>query len=359
MNGGRGAHGLGRRLLMPALPRTRCDRLLRLVLQLRAEGRLTGKQLSERLDANLRTVMRDMAPLQELGLPLSPALGRRGGYRLLADDALTPLALCGQETMFRAVLAWALYASAEPAGEAFFDCLSPEEQLTIRLIRSRVYSPAAELNASFAPAKLPSQIVHALLRNQVLQLRLQLDCPAAAPGAKRQTRGPSQRQSQRWITFHPFGAVLSRQRWYLVGQSGLAIRKVRVDQIGEFRATADRFRVPADFSLRDWWAANQDGRPKARVLLRIASAQVEELLGWLDGPEARVLPGRETLVSLYAQDWQSLVPFILSCGGDVIVEEPAELRAAVLQNASAMVRNYSVKVAQFASPRLPEKRASA
>ena len=62
----------------------RADRLLSILLQLQASGRLTGKELAGRLEVSERTVHRDMEALSAAGVPVFALRGAQGGWQL--DD---------------------------------------------------------------------------------------------------------------------------------------------------------------------------------------------------------------------------------------------------------------------------------
>ncbi len=60
----------------------RADRLLSLVLQLQVYGRMTGKDLAEKLEVSERTVHRDMEALSASGVPVFAVRGAGGGWQL-------------------------------------------------------------------------------------------------------------------------------------------------------------------------------------------------------------------------------------------------------------------------------------
>jgi predicted DNA-binding transcriptional regulator YafY len=61
----------------------RTDRLLNLLLLLHNGGRLTTRQLAERLEVSTRTVMRDIDALSTAGVPVYAVRGPQGGFEIL------------------------------------------------------------------------------------------------------------------------------------------------------------------------------------------------------------------------------------------------------------------------------------
>ena len=63
----------------------KAERLLSILLLLQARGRLTGRELAERLEVSGRTVHRDMEALGAAGVPVFALRGARGGWQLDED----------------------------------------------------------------------------------------------------------------------------------------------------------------------------------------------------------------------------------------------------------------------------------
>ncbi|MFC9892614.1 helix-turn-helix transcriptional regulator [Nocardia sp. NPDC127579] len=83
----------------------RTDRLYAIVEELRAVApRLrTARQLAQRHSVSLRTIERDIAALQQAGIPIYADVGRRGGYALEKSMSLPPLNFTAAETVALAV----------------------------------------------------------------------------------------------------------------------------------------------------------------------------------------------------------------------------------------------------------------
>src|SRR6266540_6780112 len=76
---------------------TPASRLLELLELLQAQALVTGREIADRLAVDRRTVRRDVATLQELGIPVEGERGVGGGYRLRPGFRLPPLMLSEDE----------------------------------------------------------------------------------------------------------------------------------------------------------------------------------------------------------------------------------------------------------------------
>ncbi|MCP2288936.1 helix-turn-helix transcriptional regulator [Nocardia amikacinitolerans] len=83
----------------------RTDRLYAIVEELRAiSPRLrTARELAGRYEVSVRTIERDIAALQQAGIPIYADVGRRGGYALEKSMSLPPLNFTPAETVALAV----------------------------------------------------------------------------------------------------------------------------------------------------------------------------------------------------------------------------------------------------------------
>src|SRR5260370_16247347 len=63
----------------------RADRLLSILLILQAHGRMTARELAQRLEVSERTIHRDMEALSTAGIPVTAERGIGGGWNLMEN----------------------------------------------------------------------------------------------------------------------------------------------------------------------------------------------------------------------------------------------------------------------------------
>src|SRR5213079_2044151 len=66
---------------------------------LQSRAHMSGPELAERLEVDLRTVRRYITMLQDLGIPVAATRGRHGGYRLRPGFRLPPLVFSDDEAL--------------------------------------------------------------------------------------------------------------------------------------------------------------------------------------------------------------------------------------------------------------------
>ena len=74
-------------------------RLLELLELLQARPLITGREISDRLEIDARTVRRYVEALQRLGIPVEGQRGVGGGYRIRPGYRLPPLMLTDDEAV--------------------------------------------------------------------------------------------------------------------------------------------------------------------------------------------------------------------------------------------------------------------
>ena len=207
-------------------------RLLELLELLQAQPLITGREISDRLEVDPRTVRRYVEALQDLGIPIEGQRGVGGGYRIRPGFRLPPLMLTDDEAVAVALGVQAagrrrLSGSAEAVEGALVKI-----HRVLRVWRGRRVE-ALEETLDFtssarrgAPVKGETVLVLAEAIRRRHRLRMTY-------------RAFSGDETRRELS--PHGLVVHSGRWYLAGYDHLRedLRTFRVDRMLRLRVTRD------------------------------------------------------------------------------------------------------------------------
>ncbi|MCI3270025.1 YafY family protein [Streptomyces cylindrosporus] len=211
----------------------RTDRLYALVEELRAAAPRprSARTLAARFEVSVRTIERDLAALQQSGVPVYAEPGRRGGYALDRQRTLPPLTITPAEATALAVGLHAL------AGTPFAADARSALQKVLAVMPERERAAAAEMTGrvqllvpparAARPAEpvVPAPLREALTAGRVLRLEY-----TDAEGT------PTTREVE------PIAFLGGDEHWYLAGWCRLreAPRGFRLDRIRAVRALEER-----------------------------------------------------------------------------------------------------------------------
>ncbi|SEG14156.1 Predicted DNA-binding transcriptional regulator YafY, contains an HTH and WYL domains [Thermomonospora echinospora] len=198
----------------------RTDRLYAIVEELRASAprRRTARELARRYEVSVRTIERDIAALQQAGVPIYADVGRRGGYTIDKAMTLPPLNFTPAEAVAVAValgrFEGAPFAEASRSALAKIVGAMPErDAAAARELAGRV---RLMRRADAEPARIPPPIEQAVLARRVLRIRYE----------DRDGVTTEREVEPIVVTGGPFG-------WYLIGWCRLRedTRVFRLDRI--------------------------------------------------------------------------------------------------------------------------------
>jgi predicted DNA-binding transcriptional regulator YafY len=294
-------------------------RVLTVLEILQAREQVSGSELAERLEVDLRTVQRYITRLQDLSIPVESVRGVGGHYRLKPGFRLPPLMFTEEEAF---AVALGLRA--------------------LRHLGLAAFAPATE----GASAKL-GRVLPGSLRDSV---RTVDEVVALEPGpwtvstsAESLIRVAIAIRARRLLAFHylahsgatsqrhvePYGVLHMDGRWYVVGRCLMrqALRTFRLDRITELRQQDGTFERPADFDIRAYIN-------KAMPFVQ-SKYQVEV---WLDLPiqevQKHVAPWRitateengGTVLTCGRDELTYFAAMLLAFGCRIVVRRPLELR---------------------------------
>jgi len=222
----------------------RADRLLSMLLLLQAHGRLTGRELAERLEVSERTVHRDMESLSASGVPVFAIRGVQGGWQLEASwrtqvPGLDEAELRGLLMAQPRVIGDARLASAaERALEKLMAALPTSMREQAASIRQRLYIDTGGWRPSQENLSMLPIVQQAVSRDRKLAI---VYCK------------PNGERSER--TVDPLGLVAKGSAWYLVAHTAAGMRTFRVSRIEQATPLNQACKRPHDFNLASYWTS--------------------------------------------------------------------------------------------------------
>ena len=305
-------------------------RVLTVLEILQARDFVTGAELAERLEVDLRTVQRYIVRLKDLNIPIDSSRGVGGAYRLRPGFRVPPLLLTNEEAL---ALSLGLHA--------------------LRQVGLSAFAPATESVLAKLGRVLPEALSQSIRTVEDVVafepgpwvVSTPVDCLICAATAIRTCRrvrfayqAHSGAASRREI--EPYGVLHTDGRWYLIGYCMLrrAIRTFRLDRVAEIALCRGTFRRPADFDAGKYL--------KERMPFVQSDYQIDV---WVDMPieeaERTFAPWRiateqvdgGTRLRCGRDRLEMFAAMLLSLGCKIVVNSPEELRATFTELARRAV----------------------
>jgi predicted DNA-binding transcriptional regulator YafY len=294
-------------------------RVLAVLEILQARERVSGADLAERLEVNLRTVQRYIARLQDLCIPVESVRGVGGFYRLKPGFRLPPLMFTDEEAFALMLglrglrhLGLSAFAPATEGAAAKLGRVLPEAlRDSVRMVDEVV---ALEPGPWVISTPAESLIrVSAAIR---VRHRIAFDYASHAGVASRRE-------------IEPYGLCHMDGRWYMAGRCLLrkALRTFRLDRVSRLDAGDQVFERPGNFDITAYLR---------QAMPFVQSAYHVEV--WLELPvveaQARFAPHRVmireenggTTLRCGRDNLETFAAMLLSAGCRVVVREPRELK---------------------------------
>lgn len=303
----------------------RTDRLLGILLYLQAHGRATAAELAQHFEVSRRTMLRDMEALSQQGVPLEAESGPGGGYRLMRGYFLPPLVFGPDE-------AWALMAGLQN--------LLAHGGVPHRASLVQVYEKVAavlDIKTRQSAERMAKRIgIHVVDTDPGPWL--DLIAQAVLEGASltfqyESKEGALQREVDPYLLYSRAGI------WYLQGFCHLrrGMRIFRTDRIQSLALSGRRFTPPPDVSVHDPYAYRvppQGAQPNLRLR---CTAEGQRILSSYADWAGAINPDGTVVKWVPPSQFPFIARFLIGCGPNVVVEEPAELRRLMVELAESII----------------------
>jgi predicted DNA-binding transcriptional regulator YafY len=307
------------------------DRLLSVLLLLQAKGRVTERELAERLEVSQRTVHRDMEALSAARVPISAVRGAQGGWELekgwrtqvpgLDEGELRALLMAQPRALGHSRLA----AAAESALNKLMAALPVPMQARAAAMRERMHVDPTGWRGSGEDLSMLATVQEAVAADRKLAFDY--------------TRADGQKAPR---TVEPLGVVAKGLTWYLVARGANGMRTYRVSRMAAVTVLAAGFERPAGFDLTEYWKEStarfgEQRRFEARLCVTVGAARRLAEWGVAGTAEnAAELPeGWVTLTAGFADEGEARF-LVLGMGSRVKVIAPEGFRQAITDEVRAV-----------------------
>jgi predicted DNA-binding transcriptional regulator YafY len=301
-------------------------RVLALLETLQDRGLVTAEELAERLGTDTRTVRRYVTALREMDIPVRTERGRYGGYRLARGYRLPPLMLGDDEAVAVAVALAAAGDTEDPAEP------SPAARALVKLNRVLPSALRERVNALVAGTSVVADRRPSVQPEPEVALTL-----AAAVRARRRVRLDHRGLAR---DVDPYGLVVHRRRWYLVGHDHLRgeVRTYRVDRVERAGELPQRFSPPDGFDVvKHVMQGLTFGAwtHRTEVWLDTDLETAQRHLPTTAG-DLRIDPAGGVVLASGAEDLVSMARMLSGLPWGFAVREPAELVQAIHKHYEAL-----------------------
>ena len=306
-------------------------RVLAVLALLQSHGRLTGAQMAQRLEVNVRTVRRYITILQDLGIPIAAERGRAGSYELTAGFKLPPMMFTNDEALALAIgLLMARHLGLAETTPSIESARAKLEQVMPLELRRRLQAltNTVTLDMDVPPGGSPASVLLAMSSAAQQQRRVRM-------------RYRSRANSETERDLDPYGLAFHQGGWYVVGFCGLrrGLRSFRLDRVAQVELTETPFERPANFDALAYLVHSVATLPRLfvfEVLLKtdLVTAQAEsfDMLGVLEPqPDGVLLRGS-------ADDLDWLARMLARFSFEFTIILPEALRTALHRRAEILLQ---------------------
>ncbi len=307
-------------------------RVLAVLALLQAHGRMSGSELAQRIEVNIRTLRRYIIMLQDLGIPIESERGRNGAYVLSAGFKLPPMMFTNEEALALTVGLISArrlnLADTDRAIESAFVKLERVMPLDLKN-RVRALTETITLDPGIAPSTPPGEVILSSMSSAAqLQQRVHIQYhPNQGEDTERD--------------FDPYGLTYYLNKWYVVGYCHLRndLRSFRLDRITQVKEVNMHFERPEGFDPLAHMMQAIATMPRKyafEVFLKteFATAQKEvfDVLGVLEVDKDGVIM-RGSVEDL---NWLARQLSVFSF--DFVVNEPEELKAELKKHSTKLAK---------------------
>ncbi|WP_145147860.1 YafY family protein [Paenibacillus xylanexedens] len=316
------------------------DNMLAILWMLNSGTKVTAKQMSEKLEINIRTVYRYIDALCTSGVPIISDTGHNGGYSLLNQHIKAPLLFDIEEK--KALLQAAVFAkeAGYPLSEALDNATSKLKMYSNEEQEDTLRRHLAGFNVINRMGDPSVQPILAELEQAVAN-----DCSVEIDYRRSGEEQPKNR------IINPYGMVYWNNKWYTIAFCHLRkeFRSFRADRILRIKPTSLRFERSEAFSAREYFMQNllPDVVGKEGLISLVIKGRSEALddlgLHWFMGHYLKERTPNQAIFLFEEESIHTYVPyFLLSYGKSIQVIEPQHVKDRLVAMVSELMEYYQL-----------------
>ncbi|MCM3738072.1 YafY family transcriptional regulator [Bacillus cytotoxicus] len=316
------------------------DNVLAILWMLNSGEKITAKQISEKLEMNIRTVYRYIDTLSTSGVPIISDTGHNGGYTLLNTFIEAPLFFDSEEqtSLFHAAI------FAEEAGYYGGEALN------------RAISKLGKYSNQEQETKISQHLTSLEVINRTSSLSVEPFLKeleqAVADGYSVKIRyHKSGEEQSKYRLVDPYRIIYWNNKWYMIGFCHLRndIRSFRVERIESLMLTGNKFSLPENFSARDFFLKNllptiEDKKGIISLVISGNKSTLNDLCQhWFLGNYLHEQTSNQAVFLLEKDIIHTYVPYLLlPYGKSIQIIEPISLKKSLIEVLSELIQFHQV-----------------
>lgn len=315
------------------------DNMLAILWMLSSGKKVTAKQISEKLEMNIRTVYRYIDTLSTSGVPIISDTGYNGGYTLLNKFIEAPLFFDAEEQTSLVHAAVFAEEAGYYGGEALNRAISKLSNYSNQGQETKINQHLTSL-----------EVINRVRFRTIKPYLKDLEQTIANGYSVKILYHKSGEDKSKYRLVDPYRIIYWNNKWYMIGFCHLRnnIRSFRVDRIESLVITENKFNHPEDFSARDFFLKNLVPTEYNQELIPLVVNGSKSTLDdvcqhWFLGNYLQERTSNQAIFLLEKNILHTYVPYLLlPYGKSIQVIEPISFKKKLIEVLSELIKFHQV-----------------
>lgn len=319
---------------------SKIDNMMAILWMLNTGRKITAKQISEKLEINIRTVYRYIDALSASGVPIIAEAGHNGGYTLLNKFIESPLFFDVEEQT-------ALLHAAAFAKEASYFL---EEALNSATSKLKMYANQEQERLVKQHVE-GFEVINPIVTSSIEPILKNLE-QGIVNGTSVEIEYHTSREEQpKRRIVDPYGIVYWNHNWYVIAFCHLRneIRSFRVGRIISSIQSEITFNRPTFFSASEFFMKNllpevEDKQKLISLVIGGKTSALDDLCQhWFLGHHCKERTSKKVTFLLEEEVVHTYVPYLLlPYGKSIQVLEPMSLKQKIIEVLYELIDHYQI-----------------